>query len=103
MQIPRHHENLKVLHENVLPDRAYYVPASVRLADPEEHREESDRLQFLNGIWKFRYFKSLYDLEDVFAPDQSDPFFIEEDGNREVFLVRRAMAGDRDLSYTVYR
>ncbi len=83
MQIPRHHENLKVLHENVMPDRAYYVPASVRLTDPEEHREESDRLQFLNGIWKFRYFKSVYDLEDVFAPDQSDPFSIEEDGNRE--------------------
>lgn len=31
-----------------------------------EHREQSDRLQSLNGNWKFRYYKSIYDLQDEF-------------------------------------
>ncbi|MBO6163475.1 MAG: DUF4981 domain-containing protein [Lachnospiraceae bacterium] len=66
MQIPNYHEDLQVLHENVMPDRAYYVPASARMDDPEEHREQSDRLQFLNGTWKFKYYDSVYDLEEEF-------------------------------------
>ena len=31
-----------------------------------EHRETSDRFQLLNGSWKFRYYASIYDLQDAF-------------------------------------
>ena len=66
MIVPRYYENLNVLHENTQPARAYYVPASCRMDDLVEHREESDRLQLLNGKWKFQYFKSIYDVKDAF-------------------------------------
>ncbi len=66
MIVKNYFENLSVLHENTLPDRAYYVPASKRLYDPVEHREESDRLQFLNGIWAFRYCDNVRTLREPF-------------------------------------
>ena len=66
MIVPRYYEDLHILHENTMPARAYYVPASVRMDDLVEHRERSDRLQLLNGNWKFRYFKSIYDVNEEF-------------------------------------
>ena len=56
MIVPRYYENLNVLHENTMPARAYYIPASKRMDNLVEHREESDRMQLLNGTWKFQYF-----------------------------------------------
>ena len=53
MIVPRYYENLSVLHENTMPARAYYIPASGRMDNLVEHREESDRMQLLNGTWKF--------------------------------------------------
>ena len=53
MIVPRYYENLSVLHENTMPARAYYIPASKRMDNLVEHREESDRMQLLNGTWKF--------------------------------------------------
>ena len=55
MIVPRYYENLSVLHENTMPARAYYIPASRRMDNLVEHREESDRMQLLNGTWKFQY------------------------------------------------
>lgn len=66
MIVPRYYENLNVLHDNTQPARAYYIPVSSRMDDLIEHREKSDRLQLLNGIWKFRYLKSIYDAKDAF-------------------------------------
>lgn len=34
--------------------------------DLVEHREHSDRFQLLNGNWKFRYYSSIYDLQECF-------------------------------------
>ena len=31
MIVPRYYENLNVLHENTMPARAYYIPASKRM------------------------------------------------------------------------
>ena len=64
MIVPRYYENLSVLHENTMPARAYYIPASKRMDNLVEHREESDRMQLLNGTWKFQYFNSIYDIQD---------------------------------------
>ena len=59
MIVPRYYENLNILHDNRMPARAYYIPASVRMDHLVEHREESDRMQLLNGTWRFRYFDSV--------------------------------------------
>mgnify|MGYP004525921087 CR=1 FL=1 len=66
MIVPKHFENLNVLHENTMPSHSYYIPASQRSDTLVEHRETSDRFQLLNGSWKFRYYASIYDLQDAF-------------------------------------
>ncbi len=66
MIVPRYYEDLSMLHDNTMPARAYYIPASKRMDNLVEHREESDRIQFLNGVWKFRYYDSIYDVEEQF-------------------------------------
>lgn len=72
MIVPRYYENLSVLHENTMPARAYYIPASRRMDNLVEHREESDRMQLLNGTWKFQYFTSIYDIQDSFFEKNYD-------------------------------
>ena len=72
MIVPRYYENLSVLHENTMPARAYYIPASRRMDNLAEHREESDRMQLLNGTWKFQYFNSIYDIQDSFFEKNYD-------------------------------
>ena len=70
MMVPRYYEDLRTLHENAMPYRAYYVPASRPMRDLSERREASDRMQFLNGNWRFRYWPSVEDLkEPFFEPD----------------------------------
>ncbi|MGO5166591.1 MULTISPECIES: glycoside hydrolase family 2 TIM barrel-domain containing protein [unclassified Candidatus Paralachnospira] len=72
MIVPRYYETLSVLHENTMPARAYYIPASKRMDSLVEHREESDRMQLLNGAWKFQYFNSIYDIQDSFFEKNYD-------------------------------
>lgn len=72
MIVPRHYENLHLLHENTMPNRAYYIPASKAIFDLTECRENSDRFQLLNGNWKFRYFDSIYDVKDEFFLEDYD-------------------------------
>lgn len=66
MMIPHYYENPHMLHENTMPDRSYYIPASVKMDCLIEQREKSDRIQMLNGDWKFRYYDSIYDLHEPF-------------------------------------
>ena len=72
MIVPRYYENLSVLHENTMPARAYFIPASKRMDNLVEHREESDRMQLLNGTWKFQYFNSIYDVQEPFFEKDYD-------------------------------
>lgn len=66
MIVPRYYENLEILHDNTMPARAYYIPASKKMDDLIEHRETSDRFQLLDKNWKFQYFESIYDVKDRF-------------------------------------
>ena len=66
MIIPGHFEDLHTLHVGTTPNRCYFVPASKRMDDLVEHRENSDRFQLLNGNWKFKYCESIHDFEDLF-------------------------------------
>ena len=72
MIVPRYYEDLSVLHENTMPARAYFIPASKRMDNLVEHREESDRMQLLNGTWKFQYFNSIYDVQEPFFEKNYD-------------------------------
>ena len=78
MIVPRYYENLNVLHENTMPARAYYIPASKRMDNLVEHREESDRMQLLNGTWKFQYFTSIYNIKDSFFEKNYDTEYFDE-------------------------
>lgn len=70
MIVPKHYENLKVLHENTMPDRAYYIPSDKRQDDLVEHREHSARFTLLNGEWDFCYYDSIYDLKEEFYREE---------------------------------
>ncbi|MDR2025303.1 MAG: DUF4981 domain-containing protein [Hungatella sp.] len=72
MIVPKHYENLHLLHENTMPNRAYYIPASQMRFDLVEHRENSDRFKLLNGTWKFRYYDSIYDVKEEFFQEGYD-------------------------------
>ena len=72
MIVPRYYEDLSVLHENTMPARAYFIPASKRMDNLVEHREESDRMQLLNGTWKFQYFNNIYDVQEPFFEKDYD-------------------------------
>ncbi len=73
MIVPRHYEDLSVLHENTLPTRAYYVPGSPRSGHDPLDRESSDRFQLLNGDWDFRYYGSVHELTDAFYATDHEP------------------------------
>ena len=72
MLIPRYYENPHILHENTMPNRSYYIPASKVMHDLVCEREKSDRFQSLNGEWNFRYYESIYDLEEEFYANDYD-------------------------------
>ncbi|MCQ2492901.1 MAG: beta-galactosidase, partial [Lachnospiraceae bacterium] len=58
------YENLNILHENTIPDRAYYIPASKKMDNLVHSREESDRFYLLSGEWDFKYYESVYDFSE---------------------------------------
>lgn len=66
MLVPKYYEDLKTLHLNTMPNRAYYIPASVSVDTVGEKRQNSDRFLLMNGNWKFRYYESIYDLKEKF-------------------------------------
>lgn len=77
MQLPNHHQNLDVLHENTLCPRAYFIPSSaatLRLGESEVpnfnlQRQRSDRFQLLNGNWDFGCYPSVAAVpEDFYVP-----------------------------------
>lgn len=78
MIVPKYYENLQMLHENAMPARAYYIPASKRMDTLVEQREDSDRIQLLSGKWKFRYYNSIYDLQDTFYKNDYDTSGFDE-------------------------
>ena len=80
MFIPTYFEDLSHLHVNVLPNRAYFVPASEPQDLAGERRSESDRFHSLDGTWAFRYHDSVWqlDAEVEAAHDQGLPAFFEE-------------------------
>lgn len=78
MIVPKYFEDLHVLHKNTMPNRAYYIPASVPMDLQPENREASDRFLLLSGDWKFRYFENIYDVKEEFFQDGYDASAFDE-------------------------
>ncbi len=72
MIVPKHFENMAVLHENTCENRSYFIPASLELPDPMVDRESSDRFCLLSGEWLFHYYDSIYDVKDTFFDEGAD-------------------------------
>ena len=72
MIVPAHYEDLHTHHLGTMPNRSYYIPASKRMDDLVEHRENSDRFQLLCGDWKFRYCESIHEFEELFFEEGYD-------------------------------
>ena len=49
MLVPKYYEDLEIMHENTMPYRAYYIPASCNMGPLVEDRFSSDRTICLNG------------------------------------------------------
>ena len=73
MIVPAFYEDLHTLHVGCTPNRAYYIPASQRMDELVEHRENSDRFQLLNGNWKFRYCESVHNFKELFYEENYKP------------------------------
>lgn len=69
MILPKYYEKLHILHVQTMPERAYYIPSSTGMGSLVHNRTDSDRFQLLNGNWNFRYYKSIYDLEENFPEE----------------------------------
>ncbi|MBQ7935527.1 MAG: beta-galactosidase, partial [Clostridia bacterium] len=64
MILKNYFENPEILHLGTCPNRSYYIPCSnEEQAFAKRPRFVSDRVQMLNGIWKFKYYNSVRDLE----------------------------------------
>ncbi|MCC8081402.1 MAG: DUF4981 domain-containing protein [Lachnospiraceae bacterium] len=66
MIIPRYYEDITTLNVNAEPVRAYYIPTSPDQDMTWRKRRETDRFFLLNGDWKFLYFSSIYDCQEIF-------------------------------------
>lgn len=66
MVVPKYFEDLGRLHDNTMPARAYYIPASKSMETLVEKRTDSDRMQLLNGDWKFRFYPTVSDVKETF-------------------------------------
>ena len=58
------YNDLKLLSENRLPQRAYYIPHSDKANAMTGNRFLSNKYCELNGTWNFRYFPTPLDLPD---------------------------------------
>ena len=66
MILKNYFENPEILHLGTCPNRSYYIPCSnEEQAFAKRPRFVSDRVQMLNGIWKFKYYNSVRDLEGM--------------------------------------
>ncbi|MBP0955830.1 MAG: glycoside hydrolase family 2 [Oscillospiraceae bacterium] len=59
------HEDPEKLHIGTLPDHAYFIPFA-NGQNPFADRENSERIEMLNGEWDFKYYDSIISLDDDF-------------------------------------
>jgi beta-galactosidase len=60
MKLPKYFEDVQNLHIGTMPNRAYYIPCY------NKSDSVAERVQLLNGIWKFKYHNNRFDVADDF-------------------------------------
>lgn len=65
MKLEKYYENPGILHPGCEPPHAYFIPFSDKQAALTLPREKSDRFISLNGLWDFRYCKSIYEIPEL--------------------------------------
>ncbi len=75
MIVPNYYEDMHKLHENTMPNRAYYIPvpefAHFYVDNLIGNREKSERMQMLNGEWRFRYFEDIHAVQEKFYEEDA--------------------------------
>ncbi len=73
MKVANYYEDISTPHVNTLPDRAYYIPFESEEKARKSLREESGRMQLLNGSWKFAWYPCLDAVPQDFYTEGYDP------------------------------
>lgn len=60
MKLPKYFEDTENLHIGTMPNRAYYIPCC------SDRNSSVSRVQLLNGLWKFKYYKNRFEVADNF-------------------------------------
>ncbi len=58
MKLTKYFEDTNHLHVGTMPNRAYYIPYDTS--------SKAERVQLLNGTWKFKYFRNRFEAEEGF-------------------------------------
>ncbi len=66
LPVQKHWENPSVLHVNCEEPRSYYIPYESYTNALKGVRGTSRYYQSLNGIWSFKYYPSVYEVEENF-------------------------------------
>ena len=61
-----YHEDLSKLHVNTEPSGNYFIPFGMS-QNCFNNRATSERFELLNGLWKFTFYESFFDLPDNFS------------------------------------
>lgn len=72
MKITNYYEDISKPHVNTLPDRAYFIPFENADKARCSLREESGRMQLLNGSWKFAWYPCLDAVPEGFFAEDYD-------------------------------
>ncbi len=64
MKLPKYYEDTKNLHIGTMQNRAYYVPY--------DKKNQTEKLQLLNGTWKFKYYNNRFEVDESFIKPNYD-------------------------------
>ena len=70
--LPKYHQSLDTLHLGCEDPRAYFVPFACESSALSRTRGESAYFKSLCGEWKFKYYRSFNDVEDIINIDPED-------------------------------
>lgn len=73
MFIQKYYEDISISDVNAEPMRSYYIPFSAEMCETWKERSETDRFFCLNGDWKFKYCRNVYQLQDNFSKTDFEP------------------------------
>ena len=75
IKLPNYHRSLDVLHYNCEKPRAYFVPYSTFEGAKKGQRAKSEFLKTLCGEWSFKYYETVYDVEEINCYDPAENDF----------------------------